>query len=102
MSSTLVIVPRGHWMNAWFLGLCAVPVISVDGQERTGRWGMPTEITVEPGTRTVAVGAHYRGTRPVLGAQDTTIEVGPGQQLTVEARNGLVNHEPFTVTAERK
>lgn len=102
MSATLVIVPRGHWMNARFLRLCAVPVIRVDGQERTDRWGRPTEVTVEPGARTVAVGARYRGTRSVLGAQDTPVEVGAGARVVVEARNGFFNHQPFTVAVHHR
>ncbi|SJM68918.1 hypothetical protein [Gulosibacter sp. 10] len=94
----LAIVPRTHWLNGWFLRLFTRPVIRVDGAEASAAWGRPTEIEVEAGIRTVAVGARYRGTSAVLGAQETTVDADDGQRVRLEARNGFFNHQPFTVT----
>lgn len=98
MQSTLTVIPRTHWVNGWFLRLCAVPIIRVDGTERRGRWGRGTAVEVGPGGHGVAVGARYRGTRSVLGAEIARIEVGAGENVTVEARNGFLNHQPFVVS----
>lgn len=98
MQSTLTIVPRTHWVNGWFLRLCAVPIIRVDGTEHRGRWGRGIVVTVDVGGHDVSVGARYLGTRSVLGAEVARIEVGAGEDVTVEARNGFLNHQPFVVS----
>lgn len=96
--STLTVFPRTHWVNGWFLRLCAVPIIAVDGTEHRGRWGRGTAVTVDVGAHDVSVGARYLSTRSVLGAEVTRIEVGAGEDVTVEARNGFLNHQPFVVS----
>ena len=98
MASAVVAVPQAHWFNGWFLRLFARPVVRVDGEERAGNWGRATEVQVEPGPHLVAVGARYHGTRALLGAAETRVDVPPDQRVTVEARNGFFNHQPFKVT----
>lgn len=98
MSPSVVVVPRGHWFNSWFLRLSARPVVRVDGADHTAKWGQPTEIEVASGTHTVAVGARYRGAGVVVGLEESRIDVADDQQVLLEARNGFFNHQPFTVT----
>ncbi|MGP9683883.1 hypothetical protein [Brachybacterium sp. AOP3-A1-3] len=97
MPSTLAVVPQTHWVNGWFLRIFARPVVLVDGTEHSGRWGQPTEVHVEPGLHTVAVGARYRGTSGTLGLDEAEVDVDSGRRLLVTATNGFFNHQPFTV-----
>lgn len=46
----------------------------------------------------VRVRARYRGTGSVLGVEETTVEVADSQTVSLEARNGLFNNQPFTIT----
>ncbi|PPG03926.1 hypothetical protein C5E06_06085 [Pseudoclavibacter sp. RFBI5] len=100
MSSSVVVVPRGHWISAWFLLLFAVPVVRVDDVDHPARWGQPTEITVEPGSHRVGVGARYHGTRSAvgIGGAESSFVVAEQQRLLLDARNGFFNHDPFRVT----
>lgn len=100
MSSSVVVVPRGHWISAWFFHLFAVPVIRVDDVDHPARWGRPTEIPVGPGSHRVLVGARYHGTRSVvgIGGKESSFAVAEQQQLVLDAKNGFFNHDPFRVT----
>lgn len=100
MGASIVVTPRGHWVNGWFLRLLSRAVVRVDGVDHDARWGRPCRVQVAPGAHQVAVGARYRGTSSVLGVQEATIEVAEGQHAVLDARNGFVNHQPFTI-AER-
>lgn len=97
MSSAIVLVPRTHWVNGWFLRLFSVPVLRIDDVDHAARWGEAVEIAVEPGRHRVGVGARYRGTSSVLGLQEARIEVAEGRRIRAEARNGPMNHQPFEV-----
>lgn len=99
MSSSVVVTPRTHWFNGWFLRLFARPVVRFDGVDHAARWGRPLQIETAAGSHEVAVGARYRGTASILGVAESCIEVAEGQQVAAEARNGFFNHQPFTVTA---
>lgn len=98
MSSSVVVTPRAHWVNGWFLRLFARPVVRLDGIDHVARWARPLEIEVAAGSHEVGVGARYRGTVSVLGVAESRIEVTEGQRVAVQARNGFFNHRPFTVT----
>ena len=102
MQSTLSVVPWTHWINGWFLRVFARPAVLVDGTEHSGRWGRPTDVHVEPGLHAVAVGARYRGTTGLLGLDEAEVEVASGRRLLVVAKNGLVNHQPFTVVVPQQ
>lgn len=98
MASLLVVTPRTHWINGWFLRLFAKPVVRVDGVDHAARWSRQLRVDVSEGTHSVGVGARYRGTSAVLGIEESRIKVADGQCVDLEARNGLFNHQPFTVT----
>lgn len=99
MSSSVVVTPRTHWLNGWFLRLFARPIVRFDGVDHVALWAQPLQIEAAAGSHEVAVGARYRGTASVLGIAESRVEVAEGQQVAVEARNGFFNHQPFTVTA---
>ena len=48
-----------------------------------------------------AIQAAKEGTRPLLGAVDTEVQIEPGQRLIFVARNGLLNHQPFAATVRQ-
>jgi hypothetical protein len=98
MAATLVVTPDTHWFNGWFLRLFARAVVRVDGVEHPARWGRPATIEVPAGHHRVAVGARYRGTRPLLGAVETPVAASEADRIFVDARNGFFNHQPFEVT----
>ncbi|WP_146073380.1 hypothetical protein [Cryobacterium sp. N22] len=98
MEVTMVVKPNTHWVNGWFLRLGARAVVRVDGVEYAARWGWPVVIEVGVGSNLVAVGARYRGTRPLLGALDTRVTAKAADRVFVEARSGFFNHQPFAVT----
>lgn len=98
MATALVVRPGTYWFNGWFLRSCARAVVVVDGTEHPARWGRPVVVEVTAGDHRVAVGARYRGTRPLLGAVDTPVTVRPDERVVVHARNGFFNHQPFTIT----
>ena len=98
MQATMIVRPRTHWFNGWFLRLFARVVVRVDGVEYAARWGRQVTIEVGAGEHRLAVGAGYRGTRTLLGALDTRVGVSPAERIFVDARNGFFNHQPFAVT----
>ena len=98
MATAVVVQPDTHWFNGWFLRLCARANVLVDGVEYPARWGQPRAIEVDAGDHKVAVGARYRGTRPLLGARETRVTVTPDERVVLYARNGFFNHQPFTIT----
>jgi len=102
MSATIIVQPDTHWLSGWFLRLCARAVVRVDGVEYAARWGRPVIIEVSAGDHRVAVGARYRGTRPVLGAVEARVSAMPAETVLVNARNGFFNHQPFVVTTKSK
>jgi hypothetical protein len=108
--SSLSITPTPHWFNGWFLRLLATPVVRINAAsridaagviERDATWGRATVIDVEPGSHSVSVGARYRGTRAVLGAEQVVIRVDVGQRVHLTAQNGPLNHQPFVVRTAR-
>lgn len=102
MAAAMIVQPDTHWFNGWFLRLCARAVVRVDGVEYAARWGRPMIIEVDTGDHRVAVGARYRGTRPLLGAIETRVSAMPAEHVFVNARNGFFNHHPFEVTTSSK
>jgi len=97
----MIVQPDTHWVNGWFLRLCARAVVRIDGIEHAARWGQPVIVEVSVGDHCVAVGARYRGTRTVLGAVETQVAANSADQIFVSARNGFFNHQPFEVTSSR-
>lgn len=102
MAATMIVQPETHWFNGWFLRLCARAVVKVDDVEYAARWGRPVHIEVGAGAHRVAVGARYRGTRPLLGAIEARVSAKQAEQVFVDARNGFFNHQPFQVTTRKK
>jgi hypothetical protein len=98
MATAIVVRPGTHWFNGWFLRSCARAVVVVDGVEHPARWGRPRVVEVAAGDHSVAVGARYRGTRPLLGAREARVTVAPDERVVVHARNGFFNHQPFAIT----
>lgn len=101
MPASLSVAVTPHWFNGWFLRLLAVPVVRVDGADQTVAWGRAATVNVVSGLHTVAAGARYRGTRSVLGLEPADVRVADGEHLRLAARNGPLNHQPFTVRPER-
>ncbi len=99
MPSSIVVTVRAHWFNAWFLRLLSRPVVLVDDAEHPVGWGEAKETIVAPGDHTVAAGVRYRGSGTLLGAQPVGVSVADGQSVRLVARNGLFNHQPFTLAA---
>jgi hypothetical protein len=97
MAATLVVTPGTHWFNGWFLHLFARAVVRVDGVEHAARWGRPVTIEVPAGDHRVAVGARYRGTRPLLGTVETPVAAPEAERVYLRARNGFFNYQPFEV-----
>ena len=98
MGSSVVVTPRPHWFNGWFLRLFARPCVRLDGVAHDAAWGRPLHITVAAGSHRLGVGARYRGMASILGDAESRIEVAEGTRVVVEARNGPFNHQPFAVT----
>lgn len=96
--ATLTILPTTHWLNGWFLKLFSVPVLRVGGVDVVGSWGEPTVVEVDAGLVHVSVGARYRLSGSVLGAVESTFQVGEGESISLRARNGFFNHTPFQVS----
>ncbi|MEV0985282.1 hypothetical protein AB0I45_13145 [Brevibacterium sp. NPDC049920] len=97
MSSSVTVTPRTHWINGWFLRIFARPVVIVDDVEHRAGWDRALRVDVAAGRHRVAVGACYRGTSSIVGAEESSLEVDHGQVIAVEAKNGVFNHHPFTV-----
>lgn len=100
MSATMIVQPDTHWLNGWFLRLFARAAVRVDGVEYAAHWGRPVIVEVVAGDHRVAVGARYRGTRPLLGAVEARVSAKPAETVLVNARNGFFNHQPFEVTTK--
>lgn len=102
MLASVVVVPRGHWVSAWFLRLFSIPVIQVDGVDHAGSWGKPTEVEVTAGAHQVSVVATYRGSGSVVGVggEPALFELTERERLLLSARNGFFNHDPFRVARE--
>lgn len=100
MSATMIVQPDTHWFNGWFLRLCARAVVRVDGVEYAAHWGRLVIIEVGAGDHRVAVGARYRGTRPLLGAVEARVSAKPAETVLANARNGFFNYPPFEVTTK--
>jgi len=45
----MIVRPRTHWFNGWFLRLFARAVVRVDGVEHAARWGRQVAIEVGAG-----------------------------------------------------
>jgi len=97
MTSAIMVTVRPHWVSAWLLRPLGHPVVRVDGTEHAARWGRGCLVEVEPGEHVVAAGLRYRGSATLLGARDVHVRVGPDQTARLVARNGALNHQPFTL-----
>lgn len=89
----MTVVP--HWVNASLLMPLARPFVRVDGDELIARWKHPLELPVVAGKHLVETFIRYRGFNAELGTGKLTLEVQPGEDLEVVARNGWANHMPF-------
>ncbi|MBM7767724.1 hypothetical protein [Glutamicibacter nicotianae] len=98
MPSSLVINVRPHWISSAFLRVFAKPFVSVDGVEHRAQWGVPWKSVVEAGDHVVSAGVRYRGSESLMGQSPTTFIVGENHETTLIARNGLLNHTPFSIT----
>lgn len=98
MPSSPVITVRPHWISSTFLRVFAKPFVSVDGVEHPMQWGFPWKSVVEAGDHVVSAGIRYRGSESLMGQSPTTFTVGKDHETTLIARNGLLNHTPFSLT----
>lgn len=100
MDTQLQLKVTGHWISNWFLRIFATPVALIDGQAHTLRWGEFSTLPVVPGRVEVGVGVRY-GNREVLGSmtplETAHLDIAPGQTRRFEARNGVLNHSPFSI-----
>ncbi|GAA1407965.1 hypothetical protein AUR04nite_13350 [Glutamicibacter uratoxydans] len=92
------IIPCTHWINGWFLRLFSVPVISIDAVEHTGVWGKSSSFEIADPSSRISVGARYRGSSQVLGRLELQLQLEQVESMTLRARNGLLNHEPFKLS----
>ncbi|WP_344776055.1 hypothetical protein [Gryllotalpicola kribbensis] len=101
MAGTIVVTMKGYWLSAGWFRLTARPFVRIDGAEQRVRWGVPHSTDVEAGTHTVAGGIRYPGFSSLMGTRDITVNVAAGQTVSLIARNGLFNSEPFYLSAAR-
>ena len=95
MTSSVAVTVRGHWLNGWLLRLTSRPYVYIDGTEHAAAWGVPVREAVPGGTHLVGAGVRYRGSRDVLGREDSYVTVDDGEQTELVATNGVFNHQPF-------
>lgn len=95
-SARLDVTFNPNAVNGWFLRAAAKPYVEINGAEHPCRWSGSTTVAVEPGEVTVATYVIYRGTRAHLGTGSTTLQLEPGAEVRVEAKNGVMNQTPFT------
>lgn len=98
-AGSLRVVVRPHWVSAWMLVPFARPYVGVDGQDYACRWNRPLCVEVAAGRHVVAAFMRYRGVPTALGTGHLEVNVSPGCEVSIEARNGWMNHMPFSVSA---
>lgn len=98
MNASIVVTPRTHWINGWFLRPFARPIVRLNGSDHEAQWGRPLHVGVTTGVHRVAVGARYRGSSTVLGLDEVEVQVLEDEQLELVAVNGALNHQPFVVS----
>ena len=96
---SLRVVVRPHWVSAWMLVPFARPYVRIDGQEYACRWNRPLYVEVAAGCHMVAAFMRYRAVPAALGTGRIEVDVSPGCEVSIEARNGWMNHMPFCVRA---
>jgi hypothetical protein len=74
----------------------ARPYVRVDGQEHPLAWAREETMPLTAGAHRLETFIRYRGTRIDLGTGRLDITVVPGQQVRVEAKNGVLNGTPFS------
>lgn len=94
-STQLVIEFKPNAVNGWFLRAAARPYVDVNGEAHECRWSGSTTLAVSPGEITVATYVVYRGTRARLGTGAATVQLSPGSQVHIVAKNGVMNQTPF-------
>lgn len=99
MPAHLVLTVRPHWLGAWFLRMAARPVVVVNDIEHAASWGSPCTVALPAGRHSVAAGIRYRGTEALLGTCPVRITVRQDEDQKLLATNGMLNHEPFRITA---
>lgn len=95
-SGSLRITVRGHWVNRWWLVAFTRPYVRVDGHEHQVAWGREQTLPLSVGAHSLETFIRYRGIRADLGAGRLDFTVTPGQEVCVEAINGVTNGTPFT------
>jgi len=86
-------------VNAWVLVPFARPYVRVDGQEHACRWNQPLPIEVTAGRHVIEAFMRYRAIPAALGTGRIEVDVSPGCEVSITARNGWMNHMPFHISA---
>lgn len=100
--TTVVITVRPSPLAAWFHHLLTRPVIEIDGEEQTAKWGTQ-HIEVPSGTRHVSVYFRYRGqVRSRLGESGKDVSIAEGSsegsnKVYMRARLGIRNSSRFRI-----
>lgn len=97
MTPSLKVTVAPYWLSSIFLRAFANPFVLVDGVEHPATWGTPCKGIVEAGDHVVGTGIRYRGCGVVLGVSSATFTIRNDRETALVARNGLLNHTPFTV-----
>ncbi len=84
-----------HWVSAWVLLPLARPFVQLDGAEHVARWRHPLALRVDAGEHLVETFLRYKGFGAPLGTGKLIVEVPPGEDVAVAARNGWANHMPL-------
>ena len=91
----LFVTVSPHWVNAGILLPLARPFVGLDGTEHIARWKHPLALQVDAGEHLVETFLRYRGFDTPLGTGRLTVEIAPGEDVSVAARNGWANHMPL-------
>ena len=97
--AVIVVHVRPSYLAYWFHRLFTRPVVEVDGQERTGPWGV-LEVPVSEGEHRLGVYFRYRGqSRARLGESSRDITVrASDRRLAVKATLGPLNGSSFRIS----
>ena len=98
VDSSISVTSRPHWLSRWLIRPLARPFVVIDGVEHAARWDTALTVAVPAGRHTVGVGMRYRGFAALLGSCPVQVQTDRGQQIQLQARNGLFDGEPFYVT----
>ena len=97
MTPSLKVTVAPYWLSSIFLRAFANPFVLVDGVEHPAKWGIPWKGVVEAGDHVVGAGIRYRDSGGLLGVSSATFTIRNDRETALVARNGLLNHTPFTV-----